>query len=124
METNFIKMRYGTLSTLGRIQTLLSTTDLNANRLSALAALYEIEGASEATLSRALKGGKGLSPQTDAELGDLVTKINGIIARVAPPAILSFREPLMVKQMLDGVEQGTFFLVAVNDEAPNGEARQ
>jgi hypothetical protein len=104
---------FGTLSTLGRTQALFNMTDLNTTRLSALAALYGIDGASEATLSRALKGGKNLNHGTDEALGILVSKIESLIQKAAPITI-SFREPDRVKGWLDDLEAGTLFFVVVD----------
>lgn len=113
-------MSYGTLSNLGKAQTLIHQTDLTAMRLSSLAALYGYPGLSEATLSRALKGGKPLGTDADKDLGILVRKIEALILRLQPLAI-SFASPSHVKKLIDDVEAGRTVIIVVDGIAPSGE---
>lgn len=106
---------FGTLSTLGKIQTLLRTTDLNTARLSTLASLYKIEGASEASLSRALKSGKSLGHGTEEGLAILVFKLERLIASSAPVEIY-FGDPEKIKQWLDDLEQGKLCFLVISSE--------
>jgi hypothetical protein len=102
----------GSLSTLGKVETLLRETDINTTRLSALCFLYGIDGCSEASLSRALKGGR-LSAETDKDLRQLVLKIEQLIAS-ARPIQLSFREPEKIKQWLDDLTAGKLWFAVVD----------
>lgn len=105
-------MSIGTLSNLGKLQTLINETDLNLARFSALAALYDIQGLSETNLSRAL-GGKPLRHDVDKSLGVLVRRLESFIHHVAPLAV-SFRDAERVKSVMDALESGSLAFIVLS----------
>ena len=112
---------YGALDTKALIRGLIAATDLNINRLSALCSLYGIEGASEASLQRAI-GGKNLSPNADNAVRELVVKIKTLIAKLSPLTI-SFADPTKVKRWLDEIDAGKLIVIIVSGDN-GGEERQ
>src|SRR6202165_3239157 len=105
-------MAFATLSNLAQAEKMMRDTDLNSSRLSALCLLYGYHGLSDATLSKALNGGRPLSTDADENLGKLLGRLRALLSRIQEPAQLSFRSPVLVKRLLDAVLDGTFFLMA------------
>ncbi len=105
---------HASLSTLGKTESLLRTTNLNVTRIARLAELSGISSCSEASLSRALKGGKGLPPESDRELREMILRIESLIEK-AKPFELSFNDPVATKQILDNVASGRMWFAIITD---------
>ena len=109
----------GTLSNLGRAQKLMRETDIDAARIAALADIYGFRGLSESTICRALKTGK-LSRETDESLGELVRRVEKLIADAAPIAI-SFANAEKVAQLISDLESRRTVLVVLTGLQPGSQ---
>ena len=91
-------------STFGKLQQLLQETDLIPNQFVSLCNLYGVE-ISNATLSRAIKGGKFNNHETDEMLRPLILKLEDLVQRAAPFRI-SFENAEDTKLILDVLDLG------------------